>query len=151
MLLKIAFSDTTQLSSISIVPSLAITITPYMTLVFLSVLTSPHIATLDTIKALVSIKARISAVKTLFAGEAVGYGLAFTAPHNMRIAVLTIGYADDILRCLSCGIGHVLINGQKAPVVGRICMDQMMVDITGIEGIRQGDIAVIIASPAKPR
>ncbi len=101
------------------------------------------------LRPVLSVKARVSAVKTLFAGEAVGYGLAFTAPHNMRIAALTFGYADGIPRCLSCGIGHVLINGQKAPVVGSICMDQMMVDVTGIEGVRQGDIAVVIGKSGK--
>ena len=101
------------------------------------------------LRPVLSVKTRVSAVKTLFAGETVGYGLAFTAPHNMRIAALTFGYADGIPRCLSCGIGHVLINGQKAPVVGRICMDQMMVDVTGIEGVRQGDIAVIIGKSGK--
>ncbi len=101
------------------------------------------------LRPVLSVKARVCAVKKLFAGEAVGYGLAFTAPHNMKIAVLSIGYADGIPRCLSCGIGHVLINGQKAPVVGRICMDQMMVDVTGIEGVRRGDIAVIIGKSGK--
>ena len=101
------------------------------------------------LRPVLSVKARVCAVKTLFAGEAVGYGLAFRAPHTMRIAVLSIGYADGIPRCLSCGIGHVLIDGQKAPVVGRICMDQMMVDVTDIEGVRQDDIAVIIGKSGK--
>ena len=91
-----------------------------------------------------SVKARISTVKSLFAGEPAGYGLAFTAPHDMRIAGLAIGYADGIPRRLSCGVGHVLINGQKAAIVGRVCMDQMMVDITEIKGVEQGDIAVIL-------
>ena len=101
------------------------------------------------LRPVLSVKVRVCAVKTLAAGEAVGYGLAFRAPHATRIAVLSIGYADGIPRCLSCGIGHVLVNGQKAPVVGRICMDQMMVDVTGIEGVRQGDIAVIIGRSGK--
>jgi len=96
------------------------------------------------LRPVLSVKARVSTVKTLYAGETVGYGLDFTAPHNMRIAAIAFGYADGIPRCLSCGVGHVLINGQKAPVVGRICMDQMMVDVSGIEGVKQGDVAVII-------
>ncbi len=101
------------------------------------------------LRPVLSVKARVSTVKTLFAGEAVGYGLAFKALHNMRIAAITFGYADGIPRCLSCGIGHVLINGQKAPIVGRICMDQMMVDVSGIEDVKQGDIAVIIGKSDK--
>ncbi len=96
------------------------------------------------LRPVLSLKARIGAIKKIFAGEELGYGLAFTAPYDMRIAVLAIGYADGIPRCLSCGIGHVLINGQAASVVGRICMDQMMVDITDIGGVRQDDIAVVI-------
>jgi serine/alanine racemase len=96
------------------------------------------------LRPVLSLKARIGATKSLFAGEALGYGLTFTAQHDMKIAVLSIGYADGIPRCLSCGVGHVLVNGKKAPIIGRICMDQMMVDITGIANVRQGDIAVII-------
>jgi len=101
------------------------------------------------LRPVLSVKARVSTVKTLFAGETVGYGLTFKAPHTMKIAAITFGYADGIPRCLSCGIGHVLINGQKAPVVGRICMDQMMADVSGIEDVKQGDIAVIIGKSDK--
>jgi len=62
----------------------------------------------------------------------------------MKIAVLAIGYADGLPRELSCGVGHVLIDGKDAPVVGNICMDQTMVDVTDIEDVRQGDVAVVI-------
>jgi len=96
------------------------------------------------LRPVLSVKTRISAVKTVSRDEPVGYGLAFMAECDMKIAVLAIGYADGIPRGLSCGVGYVLINGQKAPVVGRICMDQMMVDITGNKGVKQGDIAVVI-------
>lgn len=96
------------------------------------------------LRPVLSLKARVSTVKSLYAGETAGYGLAFTAPSDMKMAVLSIGYADGIPRSLSCGVGHVLINGQKAPVAGRVCMDQMLVDISGIDGVKQGDTAVII-------
>ena len=96
------------------------------------------------LKPVLSVKTRISAIKAVSRGEPVGYGLAFTAEHDMKIAVLAIGYADGVPRGMSCGAGYVLINGQKAPVVGRVCMDQMMVDVTGNERVKQGDIAVII-------
>lgn len=96
------------------------------------------------LRPVLSLKVRISMTRMLFSGEPAGYGPQFTAPHDMRIAVLAIGYADGIPRSLSCGAGHVLINGQKAAIVGRICMDQMMVDITGIKGVSQGDVAVIV-------
>lgn len=91
-----------------------------------------------------SVKARVAAVKDLFKGEAAGYGLQFVAPHNSRVAVLAIGYADGLPRALSCGVGKVLINGCEAPIIGRICMDQTLVDVSGIPGVKTGDVAVII-------
>jgi len=96
------------------------------------------------LRPVLSVKTRVSAIKAVSRGEPVGYGMAFTAEKDMKIAVLAIGYADGVPRGMSCGVGHVLINGQKAPVVGRVCMDQMMVDVTGNERAGQGDIAVII-------
>jgi serine/alanine racemase len=91
-----------------------------------------------------SIKARVGTVKTLYAEEAAGYGITFTASNDMKIAVITIGYADGFPRTLSNGNGHVLLNGRKAPVIGRVCMDQMVVDVTDIPDVRQGDMAIII-------
>jgi serine/alanine racemase len=91
-----------------------------------------------------SVKARISTIKNALAGEAVGYGSAFIAPNDMKIAVLSVGYADGIPHLLSCGVGNVLINGLAAPIVGYVCMDQLTVDITNIQDVKQGDIATII-------
>ena len=91
-----------------------------------------------------SLKARIAAVKDLYQGEHVGYGLDYRAEEDQKIAVLAVGYADGLPRSLSGGRGRVLIHGQSAPVVGRICMDQTIVDITGIPGVKTGEIAVVI-------
>ena len=91
-----------------------------------------------------SLKARVASVRTLYAGESVGYGLAFTADHDMQIAVLSIGYADGLPRELSCGNGSVLIGGQRAPIVGRICMDQTLIDVSHLSDVKQGDTAVLI-------
>ena len=96
------------------------------------------------LRPVLSVKARISAIKSLKTGESAGYGLQFTAPSDMKIAVLTIGYADGIPRALSSGKGYVLINGAKAPIIGRICMDQMSVDVTDIPDVSRNDVAVII-------
>lgn len=93
-----------------------------------------------------SLKARVSSVRTLYAGESAGYGLAFTAEKDMRIAALSIGYADGLPRELSCGRGFVLLHGCKAPVIGRVCMDQTLVDISGIPQTSAGDIAVLIGT-----
>lgn len=91
-----------------------------------------------------SMKARVASVRKLLAGESAGYGLSFTADRTMKLATLTVGYADGLPRALSCGVGSVLINGKRAPIVGRICMDQTTVDITDIPDAHTGDIAVII-------
>lgn len=91
-----------------------------------------------------SIKTRVALIRDLHAGEAAGYGLQYIAESIRKIAVLAIGYADGIPRALSCGHGKVLINGYEALIVGRICMHQMLVDITDIPDIKSGDIAVVI-------
>lgn len=91
-----------------------------------------------------SIKTRVALIKDLHAGEAAGYGLQYAAESHRKIAVLSIGYADGIPRALSCGRGEVLINGYRAMIVGRICMNQMLVDVTNIPAVKSGDIAVII-------
>ncbi len=83
-------------------------------------------------------------VHTLRAGESISYGGRFTADRDMRVATLGVGYADGFLRAFSQG-GEVLINGVSAPVVGRVCMDQCMVDI-GDNDVKIGDRAVIFDS-----
>lgn len=98
----------------------------------------------EALEPVLSLKAKVASVRPLYAGEAAGYGIAFTAPGDMRIAAISIGYADGLPRALSQGKGSVLIDGCKAPVVGRICMDQTLVDVSHIPGVRQGDTAVII-------
>lgn len=96
------------------------------------------------LRPVLSLKARVARVQTIRAGEGVGYGLEYVAGRDGKIAVLAIGYADGIPRSLSCGRGRVLIGRREAPIVGRICMDQMFVDITGIPDVKAGDIAVLI-------
>lgn len=91
-----------------------------------------------------SLKARVATVRTLYAGEAAGYGMDFIAPDDRKIAVLSIGYADGLPRMLSDGIGHVLLNGYVAPILGRICMDQTLIDVSAIPSAAPGDVAVII-------
>lgn len=91
-----------------------------------------------------SLKAKVSSVRPLYTGEATGYGAAFTAKRDMRIATISIGYADGLPRALSHGKGSVLINGYRAPILGRICMDQTIVDVSRIPRIQAGDTAVII-------
>lgn len=96
------------------------------------------------LRPVLSLKARVAVVKTIRKGESAGYGLDFRAERPMKIATLTIGYADGLPRSLSYGKGTVLINGYGAPVVGRICMDMTLVDVSKIPDVKQGDTAVII-------
>ena len=97
-----------------------------------------------SLRPVLSVKTRVTTLKTLQKGESAGYGLQFSADCDTRIAVLAIGYADGIPRSLSCSVGNVLIKGIKAPIIGRICMDQMLVDVSNIPNVKAGDVAVII-------
>lgn len=89
-----------------------------------------------------SVKTMVSMVKTLKKGRTVSYGRAFTAQNDMKIATVCIGYADGYPRSLAKG-GYMLINGQKAPIVGRICMDQLMLDVTHIKDVKRGSVATV--------
>lgn len=91
-----------------------------------------------------SLKSRIALVRRIKAGETVGYGREFTASRNSVIAVLPIGYADGIPCSFSCGAGEVLVRGQRARTAGRICMDQMMLDVTDIPGVSTEDTVTFI-------
>lgn len=82
-------------------------------------------------------------VKEIEKGTGVGYGQIYTAPEKRTIATVSIGYADGFKRSLT-GNGYVLIGGKKAPLVGKVCMDQIMVDVTDIPNVKTGDIAVIL-------
>ena len=96
------------------------------------------------IKPVLSLKARVALLKTIAAGESVGYGRRFIAGRDTRIAVLPIGYADGIPRNLGNKQGCVLLHGCRAPIIGNICMDQLMVEVTEIPNIKRGDTATLI-------
>ena len=96
------------------------------------------------LRPVLSLKARVASVRELQAGEGAGYGLAFVAKRPTTIATITIGYADGLSRLLSGGRGSVLVRGHRAPIAGRVCMDQTLVDVTGIPNVQAGDIAVLI-------
>lgn len=92
-------------------------------------------------------KTTVSHVHNLMPGDKVGYGAVFTADRPMRVATLSAGYADGYVRAFAKG-GGVLIGGKFAPVIGRICMDQCVADVTGID-VSVGDTAVIFDNEAK--
>lgn len=96
------------------------------------------------LRPVMELKSKVTAVKKLEAGEGAGYGLDYRAEKPSVLAILSIGYGDGLPRELSNGAGEVLINGTKAPIAGRICMDQCLVDVSDIEAVHCGDTAVII-------
>ncbi|MBK5251764.1 MAG: alanine racemase [Peptostreptococcaceae bacterium] len=99
------------------------------------------------LKQVMSLKAEISHVKELEAGRGVSYGLKYVTPGLRKIATIPIGYADGFTRMLS-GKAEVLVKGKKVPVVGRICMDQCLIDVTGID-VKIGDEVVLFGSDGK--
>ena len=92
-----------------------------------------------------TLRTRIVQIKHLPAGDAVGYGRAGKLTRPTVTATVPVGYADGLDRHLGCGRWSVLVAGQPAPIVGRICMDSCMIDITDIPGVEEGDEAVIFS------
>ena len=89
--------------------------------------------------------ARISHIKTLPAGREISYGGIFVTEKETVVATVPVGYADGYPRCLS-NIGQVLVCGRRVPIIGRICMDQFMIDVTGIEGINLGSEVTLVGN-----
>ena len=90
-------------------------------------------------------KTRVVSIRSIPAGQAVGYNGTFIATEPMRIALLAVGYADGLKRALS-NRGCVLINGQRAPIIGRISMDQTVADITEISNAAAGDEVILLGT-----
>ena len=92
-----------------------------------------------------TMKTVIAHIKPLKKGSTISYGRTFTAEKDMKIATVPVGYADGLPRALS-GKAKMLIKGREVPVVGRICMDQCMLDVTGIEDIHEGMTVTVFGS-----
>ena len=97
----------------------------------------------EGIKGVMTWKTSVAMVKTVYADETVGYGRTFRADKPTVVATLPTGYADGYNRLLS-NKGYVLIKGKRANIIGRVCMDQMMVDFSDIDGVAMGDEVVLI-------
>jgi alanine racemase len=89
-----------------------------------------------------TLKSIISQIRNIQSGESVGYGRRFIANRESRIATIPIGYADGIARSWGNGIGFVTIKNKKASILGSVCMDMLMVDVTEID-CKEGDSVVI--------
>lgn len=96
-----------------------------------------------SIKPVLTWKTHISHIKTLEKGREISYGGTYITPDERVIATIPVGYADGYPRCLS-NMGRVIINGKYAPIVGRVCMDQFMVDVTDINNISVGTEVILV-------
>ena len=96
------------------------------------------------IKPVMSLKAVVSMVKQMRTGESISYGRTYKAPSDDVIAAtVTVGYADGYSRQLS-GKADVIVRGRRCPIIGRICMDQLILDVTGVPSVKEGDIVTLI-------
>lgn len=99
---------------------------------------------LDLVPAM-TLKTVVAFVKEVQKGATISYGRTFTADRKMKIATVPIGYADGFIR-QNAKNGYMMVNGKKAKIVGRICMDQTMLDVTDIEGVKTGDEVVVFGT-----
>ncbi len=104
---------------------------------------SSNPANAKKLRPVVSWKSTVSQVKQIQKGESVGYSRSFVSDKNMEIAIVPVGYADGFRRSLSNGVGSVVINGQMCNLVGRVCMDMIMVDVTK-KFVKTGDRVELI-------
>ena len=100
-----------------------------------------------SLKPVMSLRSRVAYVKELSPGRQISYGGTFTVKKKMTVATVPVGYGDGYERGLS-NKGWVLIKGQKAPICGRVCMDQCMVDVTDIPGVKIGDTVTLLGKDA---
>jgi len=109
--------------------------------------TCPH-CNAFSVEPVMRLETSVIAVNHFGAGRAVSYGNTYVCAAPRRIAVLPLGYADGLPRALS-NTGCALIAGHRAPIVGRVCMDMTMVDVTDISGVKEGSPAILFGNPAQ--
>ena len=110
----------------------------------------PSVPYAEEMLPVLSWQAEITHVKEIAAGEAVGYGAVYRAPGPMRVATIAAGYGDGYSRSLS-GKGQVLINGRRCPIIGRLCMDQFMADVSLAGPVGVGDRAILLGTSGEER
>lgn len=98
------------------------------------------------LRPVLSLKSKVVLIRSMKKGESMGYDRKFTAKRDSKVAILPIGYADGLPRNLSCGKGNVLINQSLVPIIGRVCMDQLVVDITDVKDISINTVATLISA-----
>lgn len=104
---------------------------------------SPHLRSAVELRPALSLKSRVSRLFRVEAGQSIGYGRTFVARKPLRAALVPVGYADGLPRAHG-NRGAVLVRGKRAPIVGRVSMDQSVVDVTSIAGVAVGDTVTLI-------
>ncbi len=105
---------------------------------------SPRHEFQDRVRAVLTWKTRVTLVRELGPGRGVSYGRTYITPMRMRVATLAVGYADGYQRHLSGRGAEVLLRGQRCPVLGRVTMDQVMVDVSGLPRVQEGEEVVLM-------
>lgn len=100
----------------------------------------------EELSPVMSLKSVISMIKEIEAGDTVSYGCTFKAEKKTKIATAPVGYADGFWRSNADNGTQLLIRGQRVNIVGRVCMDQLMLDVTDVKGVREGDYITVIGS-----
>ena len=100
----------------------------------------------DELQPVATLKTRIVQLRRRSAGEAIGYGRSQCLERDSVVATIPVGYADGLDRHLGEGRWRMLVAGHEAPTVGRICMDSCMIDVTDVEGVKEGDEVVIFSA-----
>lgn len=104
---------------------------------------SKHVGKDAGLEPVLSWKTRVTHIKTISAGETVSYGRTFKAAYPTRVATISVGYADGLRRALS-NQGEAIVKGKRATMIGRICMDQTMLDVTKIPNVEVGDVVTLL-------
>ncbi|MFW5788223.1 MAG: alanine racemase, partial [Halanaerobiales bacterium] len=100
------------------------------------------------LKPALSLKAKIVYLKDVPPGQGISYGATYITSKKTKVATIPLGYADGFSRLLS-NKGNILVQGHKVPIIGRVCMDQIMVDVTGIKNVSIGDEVVLIGTQSE--
>src|SRR5690606_25357978 len=104
----------------------------------------------ETLRQVMSLKTRVVSIHPHTAGDPIGHGLTYTMPHDGCVGLLPIGYGDGLARSLG-NRARVLIRGKRVPIIGRVCMDQVMIDLTGVDGVEVGEEVVLYGAQGSER
>lgn len=110
---------------------------------------SPKLEGALPLKPLMTLKTSVASVKKIYKGTTVSYGRTFEAEEDMTVATVTIGYADGYFRDFS-NKGYMLLKGRKCKILGRVCMDQTIIDVSDIEDVKIGDEVVVFSATESP-